>query len=49
VLRRLSSDDDDWKRLAVSPQQLKEMKHVTTAAISQSLGHRPKMLRYLQF
>lgn len=48
ALRMLASDNDQaWKRLSLSPQQSKEMKQVTTAALSSILGKRPKMLKYL--
>lgn len=47
-MKLLSSDSETaWKRLNLSAQQLKEIKHVTTAAISHILGRRPKMLKYL--
>jgi DNA repair protein RecO (recombination protein O) len=46
-LRKLASEGDGWRRLVLSPQQYKEMKQVTTAAISHVLGRRPKMLSYL--
>ena len=46
-LRKLASEGDAWRRLVLSPQQYKEMKQVTTAAISHVLGRRPKMLSYL--
>ena len=48
VVRRLAADADiSLKNLAVSAAQLQEIRHITTAAISHSLGRRPKMLRYL--
>ncbi|MBI1348864.1 DNA repair protein RecO [bacterium] len=48
VLRRLSgTGGESWRRLELSPQQYKELKRVTTAAISHVLGRRPKMLSYL--
>ena len=50
VLRKLASKTDQTvHRIALSPQQFAEARHVLTAAISQALGRRPKMLRYLQF
>jgi DNA repair protein RecO (recombination protein O) len=50
VLRRLSAESPaGLERLAVAPDQHREMRHVATAAISHALGRRPKMLRYLQF
>lgn len=48
VLRRLSeAGGESWRRLELSPQQYKEMKRVTTAAISHVLGRRPKMQSFL--
>ncbi len=48
VLRRLSEESDAVvSRLNVSPRQLREARQVVTACISQALGHRPKMLRYI--
>lgn len=48
ALRLLASDKEQaWKRLELSPQQYKELKQVTTAAISHVLGRRPKLLAYL--
>jgi DNA repair protein RecO (recombination protein O) len=48
VLRRLSEESDAVvERLAISPRQLRECRQVVTAAISQALGHPPKMLRYI--
>ncbi len=48
VLRLLSSESEHaWKRLNLSPGQLKEVKTVTSAAICHAMGQRPKMLRYL--
>jgi DNA repair protein RecO (recombination protein O) len=48
ILRLLSSESEQaWKRLNLSPGQFKEVKHVTTAAISHVMGKRPKMLKYL--
>jgi DNA repair protein RecO (recombination protein O) len=35
-----------WRRLELSPQQFKEMRRVTTSAISHVLGRRPKLLAY---
>jgi hypothetical protein len=44
----LASDREQaWRRLSLSQQQFKEMKQVTTAAVSAILGKRPKMLKYL--
>lgn len=49
ALKLLAGESEQaWKRLSLSPQQLKEVKHVTTAAISHILGRRPKMLKYLE-
>jgi DNA repair protein RecO (recombination protein O) len=48
ALRVMASDNDQaWRRLSLSSQQLKEMKQVTTTALSDILGKRPKMLKYL--
>ena len=48
ALRLLSSESENaWKRLNLSPGQLKEVKTVTSAAICHAMGQRPKMLRYL--
>ena len=50
LLRLLSSESEQaWKRLNLSVQQMKEVKLVTTSAISHVLGRRPKMLKYLNF
>lgn len=47
ALKLLSGESElAWKRLRLAPQQLKEVKRVTTAAISHVLGRRPKMLKY---
>ena len=49
LLRRLSGESDaSIDRLAVSAVQLQQMRQFMTTAISYVLGHRPKMLRYLQ-
>jgi DNA repair protein RecO (recombination protein O) len=48
ILRRLSEESDVFAgRLTLSPRQLREARHVVTAAILQALGHPPKMLRYI--
>ncbi|MEK6257973.1 MAG: DNA repair protein RecO [Planctomycetota bacterium] len=48
ALRLLAGDNEQtWRRLTLSQQQFKEMKQVTTTAISSILGKRPKMLKYL--
>jgi DNA repair protein RecO (recombination protein O) len=48
LLRVLGSEHDEaWRRLEFSPQQAKELRQVTTAAISHVLGRRPKLLAYL--
>lgn len=48
ILRKLSEESHQtWQRLQLTPQQLKEAKHVTTASICHILGHRPKTLQYL--
>lgn len=50
VLRRLSGESEsDWRRVAVSVQQVREIKQVTTSAFAHILGHRPRMLKYLKF
>jgi DNA repair protein RecO (recombination protein O) len=36
-------------RLAVAPQQMKELRRVLTSAVSHALERRPKMLSYLKF
>ena len=49
LMRRLSADSDPaLTRLVVSPAQQREMRQISTMAISHTLGHRPKTLRYLQ-
>ncbi len=49
LLRQLADDSEiAWKRLAGSPAQWRELRAVATAAICHALGHRPKMLRYLE-
>jgi DNA repair protein RecO (recombination protein O) len=48
ALRLLSGEGEQaWRRVELSPQQVKEMRRVTTTAISYVLGRRPKMLSYL--
>lgn len=48
ALRLLSGDNEQtWRRLTLTSQQSKEMKQVTTAALSSIMGKRPKMLKYL--
>lgn len=48
ALRFLSTEGGQaWRRLELSPQQLKELRQVTTAAISHVLGRRPKLLAFL--
>lgn len=50
VLRRLTSGSVEATRhLFVTPHQQREIRHMMTASISQLLGYRPKMLRYLNF
>ncbi|MBM80843.1 MAG: DNA repair protein RecO [Planctomycetaceae bacterium] len=49
ILRQLVSGNTVWERLTLSPQQFKEIRQVTTSAISAALGRRPKTLRYLKF
>ncbi|MFO1096274.1 MAG: DNA repair protein RecO [Planctomycetaceae bacterium] len=48
VLQRLITDEH-WQRIAASPQQFKELRRIVTAAVSQVLERKPKMLRYLVF
>ena len=49
ALRHLTAGGDTAaNRLAISQSQLKEMRQITTSAISYILGRRPKMFRYLQ-
>lgn len=49
-MRLLASESEQaWKRLNLTDQQIKEIKLVTTSAISHILGRRPKMLKYLDF
>lgn len=48
ALRVLAGEGDQaWRRLQLSPQQDKELKRVTTSAISHVLGRRPKLLNHL--
>jgi DNA repair protein RecO (recombination protein O) len=47
ALRLLAGEGEAWRRLQLSPQQYKELKRVTTSAISHVLGRRPKLLNYL--
>ncbi len=48
ALRMLASANDQaWRRLNLSPQQFKEVRQITTSAMSHVLGRRPKMLKYL--
>ncbi|HEY0980923.1 MULTISPECIES: DNA repair protein RecO [unclassified Schlesneria] len=48
AMRLLSSESEtDWKRLNLTPAQLKELKRITTSAICHVMGKRPKMLKYL--
>lgn len=48
ALRLLSGDNElAWQRLTLSPQQYKEVRQVTSTALSSILGKRPKMLKYL--
>jgi DNA repair protein RecO (recombination protein O) len=48
VLRLLAGDSEQaWRRLNLSPQQFKEIRQIATAAISNVMGRRPKMLKYL--
>ena len=48
ALRLLAGESEQaWKRLNLTNQQMKEIKLVTTTAISHVMGRRPKMLKYL--
>ena len=47
LLQALADRDAAFERLTISPAQVKEIRHVVTAAISHALGRRPKMSRYL--
>jgi DNA repair protein RecO (recombination protein O) len=50
VLRRLSEPGDDhWRRIALTPQQSRELRRILTGAMSHLLERRPKMLKYLPF
>lgn len=50
AMRLLAGENEQaWRRLNLSDQQIKEIKLVTTSAISHILGRRPKMLKYLDF
>ena len=49
VWQRLSDlSDQDGQRVAISAQQSKEMQRILTACFSHLLGHRPKLLRYIE-
>ncbi len=49
ILRKLAGrSESSFQRLEVSPQQLAEMRQLTSASISHVLGKRPKMLRYIK-
>ncbi|MCH7988502.1 MAG: DNA repair protein RecO C-terminal domain-containing protein, partial [Planctomycetes bacterium] len=49
VLQRLADlSDESGSRLLISAQQLKEMRRIVTACFSHLLGHRPKLLRYIE-
>lgn len=45
----LSETEGAWKRIVISPQQLRELRSVLVPTLSQALGRRPKMLDYLKF
>lgn len=48
AIQKLADENDQlWRRLTLSPQQQKEARQVATSALSQILGHRPKMLKFL--
>ncbi|MGD9853645.1 MAG: DNA repair protein RecO [Planctomycetaceae bacterium] len=50
VLKQLSDDDPaSFQNLVHTPQQLTQLRHVTTAAVSHVLERRPATLRYLNF
>jgi len=49
ALRLLAGESEQaWKRLNLATTQIKEIKLVTTSAISHVMGRRPKMLKYLE-
>jgi DNA repair protein RecO (recombination protein O) len=49
VLQRLSEISDvSGQRMIISAQQFKEMRRIVTACFSHLLGHRPKLLRYIE-
>jgi DNA repair protein RecO (recombination protein O) len=49
VMRRLvEASDEAVRRVSASPQQLREMRHTLTAAVSGILGRRPKSLSFLK-
>jgi DNA repair protein RecO (recombination protein O) len=49
VLRTLAAEDDQaWRELSPTIQQLKEMRAMTTAIVSHAMGKRPTMLAYLK-
>ncbi|MFQ5731946.1 MAG: DNA repair protein RecO [Planctomycetaceae bacterium] len=47
VMRHLAESSSLTDRLAVSPQQRRELRGLTTSVISYLMGRRPKMARYL--
>jgi DNA repair protein RecO (recombination protein O) len=50
VLRRLAEQDNEhWRRIAMTPQQSRELRRILTGAMSHLLERRPKMLKYLSF
>lgn len=49
ILRKFTEPDADIRRLAPSVQQMKELRHVLTSAVSHAMERRPKMLKYLKF
>lgn len=50
LLRQLTDPEaTDWTQLTPTVQQLRELKHVTTTALSHILGYRPKTLKFLPF
>lgn len=47
ILRKLAEAGEAWQRVTISLQQHGELRGIVTATISQALGRRPKMQRYL--
>ena len=50
IMKRLSAQSEHpWKRLALTPQQISEIRPILDSAIRQTLGRRPKTLGFLNF